>query len=64
MYYNELIKEAADLLAIARAERTYAAAFDAVDAAESALAADTANEKAQAALARARTAYDKVSSAI
>ena len=28
------------------------------------LAADTANEKAQAALARARTAYDKVSSAI
>ena len=26
MYYNELIKEAADLLAIARAERTYAAA--------------------------------------
>ena len=57
MYYNELIKEAADLLAIARAERTYAAAFDAVDAAESALAAAEDDDDIERAERMVRRAY-------
>lgn len=57
MYYNELIKEAADLLAIARAERTYAAAFDAVDAAESALYAAEDDDDIERAERMVRRAY-------
>ena len=57
MYYNELIKEAADLLAIARAERTYAAAFDAVEAAESALGAAEDDDDIERAERMVRRAY-------
>ena len=57
MYYNELMKTAADLLAIARAERTYAAAFDAVDAAESALAAAAEDDDIERAERMVRRAY-------
>ena len=57
MYYNELMKTAADLLAIARAERTYAAAFDAVDAAESALAAAEDDDDIERAERMVRRAY-------